>query len=151
MVGVRSGVTMPLPGVGRFALANSTMVVPSGLVVLFAPGTPPLLATQRFPMESNTMPSGPLKAAEVITTAGTVALIPVPIICAAVNTITVLLLWSVTHWLPAASNTDCCGKFNDVEVMTSTGSGLGVVASAASCAALNFTSAGVSALPLTVA
>src|SRR3984957_6796374 len=95
MSGVRSGVSMPLPGTGRCAAANSTIDVPVALmapVVLPATGTPPLLATQRLPELSKAIPNGPLKAAELMTTAGTVAFVPVAINCAAVNTSTVLLL-----------------------------------------------------------
>ena len=93
--GVRSGVTMPLPGTGRFAAVNSTIDVPVALmapVVLPATGTPPLLATQRLPELSKTIPNGPLKAAELMTTAGTVAFVPVAPNWEAVNTRTVLLL-----------------------------------------------------------
>src|SRR5580704_3691366 len=93
--GVRSGVSMPLPGTGTCAAANSTIEVPVALmapVVLPATGTPPLLATQRLPEPSKTIPNGPLKAAELRTTAGTVAFVPVALNWEAVNTSTVLLL-----------------------------------------------------------
>src|ERR1700722_18179537 len=95
MFGVRSGVSIPLPTTGRFAAANSTIDVPTALmapVVLPATGTPPLLATQRLPALSKATPNGPLKAAELMTTAGTVAFVPVALNWEAVNTSTVLLL-----------------------------------------------------------
>src|ERR1700741_740179 len=103
------------------------MVVPESLMAPLAPGTPPLLATQRLPALSKTIPRGPLKAAELMTTVGISGLVPVMASWAAVYTWMVLLLWSLTHWLPAPSKTDCCGKAREAEVMMAAGSGFGVL------------------------
>src|SRR5581483_1618194 len=85
--GVSMGVSMPVvETIGRCAAANSTMVVPTGLLVVALIGTSPLLATHRLPALSKTIPSGPLNAADEITTAGISALVPVMLSCAAVNT-----------------------------------------------------------------
>src|SRR5579883_2676939 len=51
--GVSMGVSIPVvETIGRCAAANSTMLVPTGLLVVALIGTSPLLATQRLPAPS---------------------------------------------------------------------------------------------------